>query len=60
MNVDEFNGWLKGFNEDNDRRISKYELANTERMVCWEKSKHGSDVNGNGFIHDNERFCFFF
>lgn len=61
FNVYEFNGRLKRFNEDKHRRMSKYELANTERMVCWEKSKHGIehvDVNGNGFIHDNERFCF--
>ncbi|KAA3488814.1 hypothetical protein EPI10_032521 [Gossypium australe] len=29
-------------------------------VMSMAMAKHGSDVNGNGFIHDNERFCFFY
>ncbi|KAE8657095.1 BRI1 kinase inhibitor 1 [Hibiscus syriacus] len=61
MTVDEFTSWLKGFDEDNDGRISKDELADAIRVSGgWfanRKSKQGVqsvDANGNGFIDDSE------
>ncbi|GMI91168.1 hypothetical protein HRI_002786100 [Hibiscus trionum] len=61
MTVDEFARWLKRFDEDNDGRISKDELAAalraSGRWFASRKSKQGIrsvDVDGNGFIDDNE------
>ncbi|KAE8718137.1 hypothetical protein F3Y22_tig00110017pilonHSYRG00051 [Hibiscus syriacus] len=61
MTVNEFTTCLKGFDEDNDGRMSKDELANAIRVSGgWfanRKSKQGVqsvDANGNGFIDDSE------
>ncbi|KAE8659103.1 BRI1 kinase inhibitor 1 [Hibiscus syriacus] len=61
MTVEEFTRWLKRFDEDNDGRISKDELADAIRVSGgWfanRKSKQGIqsvDANGNGFIDDSE------
>ncbi|OMO78980.1 Calcium-binding EF-hand [Corchorus capsularis] len=61
MTIDEFKRWLSKFDEDNDGRISKDELADAIRAsggwFARRKSKQAIqavDANGNGFIDDNE------
>ncbi|OMO74837.1 Calcium-binding EF-hand [Corchorus olitorius] len=61
MTIDEFKRWLSKFDEDNDGRISKDELADAIRAsggwFARRKSKQAMqavDANDNGFIDDNE------
>ncbi|KAK8572508.1 hypothetical protein V6N13_048105 [Hibiscus sabdariffa] len=61
MTMDEFERWLKRFDEDKDGKISKDELADAVRVsggwFARRKSKYGIrsvDANGNGFVDDNE------
>ncbi|KAL5714166.1 hypothetical protein ACHQM5_016164 [Ranunculus cassubicifolius] len=64
MTVEDFKKWLKQFDADGDGRISKRELRTAIRSLglrftTW-KSRKGvsiADVNGNGFIDDNEIEC---
>ncbi|KAH1057828.1 hypothetical protein J1N35_035893 [Gossypium stocksii] len=62
MTMDEFQRWLKKFDDDKDGRISRDELADAIRVsrggwFTGRKSKRiiGSvDADRNGFIDDNE------
>ncbi|KAG5542160.1 hypothetical protein RHGRI_021876 [Rhododendron griersonianum] len=61
MTLDEFKEWIRGFDKDEDSRISRDELREAIRATrAWFpgwKAKRGikaADVNGDGFIDDTE------